>query len=140
MIQTIVERTARCAKEAGARVFGFAQMGHPLDYRPMKPFGLCTWVGGLVGVIGRELAFDTRLLLRADIDFCLKSLAKDRIVWVDDRYCFVHKRFTGKGGNNSSRSAARHEEEIEILKQKWGGCLRVENAKTQTLLKIAVKR
>ncbi|HUT01727.1 MAG TPA: hypothetical protein VM031_04685, partial [Phycisphaerae bacterium] len=47
--------------------------------------------------IGRELRYDTSLLLRADIDFCLQSLLHDRIVLVDGRYSFIHTRFAGGG-------------------------------------------
>jgi hypothetical protein len=56
-----------------------------------RPFSLDIWVGGGVGIIGRELWYDQRLLLRADIDFCLQSLLHDRIVLVDGRFSFIHK-------------------------------------------------
>ena len=37
----------------------------------------------IVGVVGRELRYDTSLILRADIDFCLQSLLRDRIIMLD---------------------------------------------------------
>jgi hypothetical protein len=135
-VRAIVERVAQCAKDAGARVFGFTQMGHPIDYRPMKPFGLNTWVGGLIGIHGRELRFDTTLKLRADIDYCLQSLVKDRIVWVDSRFCFIHQRFAGKGGNAINRSEERHRQEVEYLLRKWGPYLAVKQAKTTTKIQV----
>jgi hypothetical protein len=140
MIRAIVDRTARCAEEAGARIFGFGQMGNPIDYRPMRPFAVSTWVGGLVGIIGRELRYDTSLRLRADIDFCLESLKRDRIVWVDDRFRFLHKRFTGSGGNASNRSSQRHHDEMEYLRRKWGRYLELKQAQSTTRLCVRVPR
>lgn len=101
--RAMVERLAILAQDAGARVFGFQQAARPLGYSNCKPFSLNTWVGGVIGIIGRELRFDTSLLLRADIDFCLQSLLKDRFVMVDGRYSFIHTRFAGAGGNCSNR-------------------------------------
>jgi hypothetical protein len=97
--RAIVERLAVAAQDAGVRVFGFTQAARPLTYANCDPFSLATWVGGVIGIIGRELRFDTSLVLRADIDFCLQSMLRDRIVMVDARYLFIHDRFAGQGGN-----------------------------------------
>ena len=50
-------------------------------------------------MIGREIRYDTSLRLRADIDFCLQSLRRDRIVWIESRFSYVNSRFVGQGGN-----------------------------------------
>ncbi len=138
--QAMVERMAILAQDAGARVFGFNQAARPLAYANFKPFSLNTWVGGVVGIIGRELRYDTRLLLRADIDFCLQSLMHDRIVLVDARYSFIHTRFAGGGGNAANRSSERHRQEIEYLQRKWGPYLRVVQAKGTARLVVKVVR
>ncbi|WP_428937786.1 hypothetical protein [Fontivita pretiosa] len=138
--RAIVERLAILAADAGVRVFGFQQAARPLTYANFRPFSLNTWVGGLVGIIGRELRYDTSLLLRADIDFCLQSLVHDRIVLVDGRYSFIHTRFAGAGGNAQQRSAERHEQEIRYLKRKWGPYLDVVQAKGTTRLVVRVVR
>lgn len=138
--RALVERTAIAAADAGARVFGFQQAARPLTYANFRPFSLNTWVGGVVGIIGRELRYDTSLLLRADIDFCLQSLVRDRFVFVDGRYSFIHTRFAGAGGNAKQRSAARHEQEIKYLKRKWGPYLDVVQAKGTTRLCVRVVR
>jgi hypothetical protein len=117
--RAIVERLAILAADAGVRIFGFQQAARPLGHANFRPFSLNTWVGGLVGIIGRELRYDTTLLLRADIDFCLQSLLHDRIILVDGRYSFIHTRFGGAGGNVRQRSAERHEQEIRYLIKKW---------------------
>ena len=138
--RAIVERLAVLAADAGVRVFGFQQAARPLTYANFRPFSLDTWVGGLVGIIGRELRYDTRLLLRADIDFCLQSLLADRIVLVDGRYSFIHTRFAGGGGNARQRSAERHAREIAYLQRKWGPYLAVVQAKGTTRLVVRVRR
>ena len=121
-------------------MFGFNQAALPLTYANYDPFGLDTWVGGVIGIIGREQRFDVNLLLRADIDFCLQSLLRDRIVLVDGRYSFIHTRFAGGGGNAANRSSARHEQEIAYLKRKWGPYLDHVKAKGTTRLVLRVKR
>ena len=138
--RAIVERAAILAADAGVRVFGFNQAARPLSYANFRPFGLDTWVGGLVGIIGRELRYDTSLLLRADIDFCLQSLLHDRIVMVDGRYSFIHTRFAGGGGNAANRSSDRHMREIEYLCRKWGAHLSVAQAKGTTRIVVRVQR
>lgn len=138
--RAIVERLAVLAADAGVRVFGFQQAARPLTYANFRPFSLNTWVGGVVGIIGRELRYDTSLLLRADIDFCLQSLVRDRFVLVDGRYSFIHTRFAGSGGNARQRSAERHEQEIRYLKRKWGPYLDVVQAKGTTRLVVRVAR
>lgn len=62
--RAIVERLAILAADAGVRVFGFQQAARPLTYANFRPFSLNTWVGGLVGIVGCELRYDTSLLLR----------------------------------------------------------------------------
>nr|BDD44599.1 hypothetical protein 6 [Flavobacteriaceae bacterium] len=138
--RAIVERTAILAQDAGARVFGFQQAARPLSYANFKPFALNSWVGGIVGIIGRELRYDTSLLLRADIDFCLQSLMLDRFVLVDGRYSFIHTRFGGAGGNAANRSAQRHQDEIRYLRRKWGQYLDEVKAKGTTRLVVRVQR
>lgn len=138
--RAIVERLAILAVDAGVRVFGFQQAARPFTYANFRPFSLNTWVGGLIGIVGRELRFDQSLLLRADIDFCLQSLLHDRIVLVDGRYSFIHTRFAGGGGNAANRSSARHEQEIAYLRRKWGQWLAVAQAKGTTRLVMKVQR
>ncbi len=138
--RAIVERMAVLATDAGVRVFGFQQAARPFTYANFRPFSLNTWVGGLIGIVGRQLRFDQSLLLRADIDFCLQSLMRDRIVLVDGRYSFIHTRFAGGGGNAANRSSERHAQEIAYLKRKWGRYLEHVAAKGTTRLVVRVQR
>ena len=138
--RAIVERTAIAAQDAGVRVFGFQQAARPLSYSNHRPFSVNTWVGGVVGIIDRELRYDTSLLLRADIDFCLQSLMLDRFVLVDGRFSFIHIRFAGGGGNARQRSSERHAAEIAYLKRKWGPYLETVDAKGTVRIVVKVDR
>ncbi len=139
-VRAIVERMAILTTDAGVRVFGFTQAARPMSYANFRPFGLNTWVGGLVGIIGRELRYDTTLLLRADIDFCLQSLLHDRIVLVDARYSFIHTRFGEAGGSARQRSSEPHEQAIRYLRRKWGPYLDHVPAKGTIRLVVRVER
>jgi hypothetical protein len=135
----VLETTALCAKAAGARVFGFNQ-GDIRKFLPQKPFVLSGWVGGLIGIIGRATRYDPVCKLHDDIDFCLQSLQRDRIIWQDQRFLFSHIRFAGAGGNAGSRSKAQHDSEIAYLRRKWGAHLTVSPAKTTVRLVVHVER
>jgi hypothetical protein len=136
----ILERTAIASNDAGCKLFGFAQMPDPRNYYPYKPIVFHMWIGGVIGVHGKTLQWDQNLILRADIDACLQSLLKDRILWVDNRYSFCHKRFEGKGGNNTNRTAQRHKKEIAELKTRWGGYIQEKKAQGVIRLQVKVKR
>lgn len=140
-IRQILENTERLAKGFGTPIFGFDQSGGDVrKFRPHDPFGLNSWAGGVIGIIGRDLRYDTSLLMRADIDFCLKVLLKYRVVAIDRRFAFVHRRFTNPGGNDHMRSSSRNELEIERLQARWGRWIGVQQVKTTTRLKVRVRR
>ena len=139
-IRRVVENTAHCAAGAGARVFGFSQSWDVRKFLPQKPVALTGWVGGAIGLIGRPAIYDTSLLLRADIDACLTSLLKHRLIYRDDRFGFEHRRFGGTGGNALSRSEAQHAREIAYLKRKWGPHLKTQPTKTTLRLIVDVPR
>lgn len=137
-----VENTALCAREAGAHVFGCNQGRDARVFRPTKPISLTGWVGGAIGVIGRDrdLRYEPSLLLRADIDYCLQSLRKHRIIWQDARFSFSQIRFTGSGGNAINRSGDQHAREIAYLQRKWGAHLQVKHTRDTVRLVVKVTR
>lgn len=138
-VMRVLENAAMCAKAAGARVFGFNQ-GDIRKFEPQKPFSFNSWVGGLIGIIGRDLKYDPFCRLHDDVDLCLQSLMKHRIIWQDLRFKFANKIFAGGGGNAISRSKEQHEKEIAYLKRKWGAHLQVRPAKTTIRLVVNVAR
>lgn len=139
--RSIVESAATIAKGIGTAFFGFNQAGGDVrKFRPYKPFLLNSWAGGVVGIIGRDVRYDTALLLRADIDFTLQTLQHKRVTFVDNRYSFVHRRFGLTGGNATNRSSERNKAEIAYLQRKWGEYLDVRDVKSTTRLIVRVPR
>lgn len=138
----IVANAEACARGLGTPVFGFSQNGADVrKFRPQDPFVLATWVGGAIGIIGRDLRYDTELRLRADIDFCLQALLKYRCIFMDNRCAFIHQRFNNTGGNAHQRSQERNAYELAYLKRKWGKWLKVRQAKGTTIIDVrAVQR
>lgn len=140
-VQALVERAGIMAADLGVSVFGFWQAAFTRYYANFDPFSFNTWVGTAIGFVGRRLRYDSRLLLRADIDFCLQALLHDRIMFMDCRFKFDNVRaFKGRGGNASNRSLERHRQEIEYLKRKWGRYLQVVHDKQTTRLVLKVPR
>lgn len=116
------------ALDLGASVFGISE----LDIRkssPLTPFRLRAVVGGVLGVIGRELWFDERNKLKVDYDFCLQAMVKDRVVLKDLRYFLAQDRNTLPGGNMEFRTREREQAEIDNLIAWWGDD--VVSARTQ---------
>jgi hypothetical protein len=139
-VQAILERACIASKDAGCRLFGYGQSATAMAYESFYPIALSTWIGAVVGVHGKDMHYDKTLLLRCDIDFSLKSLLKERIVWCDNRYRFIHDCFSGVGGNNTIRSAERHQAETNRLIKRLGKHLKVSDFKSQTRIAISVPR
>ncbi len=139
-IDQVLENAAFCAKGAKCGVFGFNQAWDVRKYQENQPFKLVGWVGGVIGVIGRKNRFDEHNKLRVDIDFCLTNLLKNRIIWIDNRFSFVQKRFSNKGGNSVYRTMDSDKRELDYLKTKWGSYLKFPKSKTQQLVRVNIKR
>ena len=141
VVAQVLENAEMMARGFGTPIFGFDQgSGDVRKFHPHDPIKLNSWTGGIIGIIGRDLRYDTSLLLRADIDFCLKAILKYRVVCIDTRFAFVHKRFKNKGGNDHVRSSDRNRLEIERLKDRWGKWLALTDAKTTLRLNCKVPR
>lgn len=105
--------------DLGASVFGISEN----DIRkssPLVPFRLRAVVGGVIGVIGRDLWFDERNKLKVDYDFCLQAMVRDRVVLKDHRYFLAQDRNTIPGGNMEFRTREREEAEVANLISWWG--------------------
>lgn len=141
-IAQVCENAAYVASEIGAPIFGFAQTsGDVRKYKPTDPINMTGWVGSVIGVVGRDIEYDTTLRMRADIDFCLRAQLEQRIIFVDTRFAFVHhKMFAHKGGNAHMRSAERSQREIDLLRQRWGNWVDVVKGKGVVRIVVKVKR
>jgi len=134
----ILINTAVMAHDLGAHCFGYTQTDIR-KYRGCEPFKMLGWVGGIVGVIGREYRFrDDKY--KVDIDYCLQNLLKDRIIWQDARYYFYQSRDDNAGGNSIWRTKEGFAASIESLKQKWKGCIKVSYNASQVSIKLNFDR
>lgn len=136
----MVENTARCAFGAGARLFGWHQRSDPRLLQRNDPFGVHHWVGGAVGVIGKDVRWDEMLKCKCDIDATLTELMRNRLVWNEARFCFAQERDKNLGGNSLFRSEERIGAEKRYLKSKWKAHMRFETYKSQDRVAIDVKR
>ncbi|MEQ1862240.1 MAG: hypothetical protein ABMA13_20170 [Chthoniobacteraceae bacterium] len=139
-ISAMISNTAHCAAGAGARIFGWHQRSDPKLLNRCDPFGLHHWVGGVLGVIGKETRWDELLRCKCDIDACLTEFMERRIVWQDARFCFVQERDKNLGGNSLFRSSERIAVERRYLKSKWKAHIRFEEYKSQERVAIDVVR
>lgn len=120
-IAAVVESTAVCARDAGAKLFGFSQLRNPSFFRPFRPIRLNSWVGGIFGLVeGHGLRFDLELPLHDDVDLSLQSLMKHRIVWADLRWCFLTQVANNVGGLANERHSKEYDRQHQRLLQKWG--------------------
>jgi len=140
IIEQILDNTYLCARDAGARVWGFGTSGKPLDYRANKPFQLHLWVNQAWGLIGREVRFDEHQRVKEDADLCLASLLRHRIIWQDNRYYWVAKRRTNRGGLTAERTMAKEQADMAYLKRKWGKYIGFVNRKGVVGISFRVPR
>jgi hypothetical protein len=141
VIRQVVENAAQAARVLGTPVFGFNQNGGDVrKFSNQDPIGMSGWVGGAMGIIGRELRYDSNLKLRADIDFCLQAQLRFRCIYSDLRFAFVEQRFNNTGGNAHMRSAERNRRELAYLRQKWGRWISLREGKGTVMIKVHVKR
>jgi len=136
----MLENSAYCARGAGARLFGWHQRSDPRLLQRNDPFGINHWVGGAVGVIGKEPKWDELLKCKCDIDASLTEMMVNRLVWNEARFCFVQERDKNLGGNSLFRSAERIAAEKRYLKSKWKAHIRFENYKSQDRVAIDAPR
>ncbi len=140
VIEQILDNMYWNAKESGARVFGLNQTPDPRKYSGTRPFKLHGWLGTVIGVIGKDMKFDVRNKIRVDVDFCLKSLMEDRMIWVENRFCFTCKRNTNRGGSAKNRSENQLKKEKKYLKEKWGKYINFSDGKGTDNVSIRVDR
>lgn len=137
MLQILIN-DAVMAKDMGVKVFGFTQTDIR-KYNGTEPFKLNTWVGCVVGIIGRKYRFRNDKF-KVDIDYCLQTLLVDRILFQDTRYYFFQHRDDNTGGNSEFRTQADFEKSTQSLVDKWGDCVKIGKHRNQIRISLNVKR
>lgn len=140
-IEAVVENTAYSAAGAGARLFGWNQRPDPRFLMRNEPVNFTHWVGGALGVVGKEVRWDEMLKFKCDIDACLTEMLKTRIIYHEARFSFVQGRDKNLGGNSLFRSPERIATEKRYLASKWRGNIKVGEAyQSQDRVSIKVDR
>ena len=137
VVQVLIN-TAVMANDMGVKVFGYNQTDIR-KYNATEPFRLSTWIGGVIGVIGRRYRF-RQDKFKVDIDYCLQNLLDERILLQDARYLFSQLRDNNIGGNSIFRTEEGYNKSVETLKRKWGDCIKVKNHKGQLHISLNVAR
>jgi hypothetical protein len=142
-IRMVLYATAVVAQEAGAQLFGYGDALRPLYYKPDRPFLLTEVVDQVIGVIGKDVVWDDRLIMKGDTDATLRELLLRRIVWVDNRLApNCGPMFQNKGGLQDIRTNRLREEDMRIIEEKWGDAvaMRKRNKTGSSVNRITVKR
>jgi hypothetical protein len=120
-IWEVLLNTATIARDTGTNLFGFNEIADIRKFDYLQPFAPRKRINGFaMGIIKDDQRFDPRLVVKQDYDFFLMSLYWKRFIWRDDRYAFLAKHYTNKGGLCSHRSTNKEIECIKILQQKFG--------------------
>lgn len=120
-IWEVLLNTAHIARDTGTNLFGFNEIPDLRKFDYIEPFSTRDRINGFaMGIIKDGQCFDPRLVVKQDYDFFLMSLFWKRFIWRDDRYAFVARHYTNKGGLCGLRSTNKEIECIKILQHKFG--------------------
>ena len=108
------------SNDAGAKVFGYAHKPDPKTRNPSNPVGLRGWIRAVTGISDPSLRYDDQLYLMEDLDICLQSQAKSRIIWQDLRWAPVLGANWAKGGIAHTRTEARRLDCYQRINRKYG--------------------
>jgi len=140
IIKQATDNLVQNALDSGAKLFSYNQTWDVRKYEHTKPFKLNSWVGTMVGVIGKQLRWTQHNKLKVDIDYSLMHLQENRIIWKDQRFSLVNKRDSNKGGNTEFRNQEQINKELRFLKLKWGKYININESKFKYRISIKVKR
>ena len=120
-IWEVILNTANIARDIGTNLFGMNELPDKRKFDYISPFSTRKRINGFgMGVIKDGQRFDPRLVVKQDYDYFLLTLYWKRFVWRDERYCFIAKHYTNKGGLTDHRSTPKEIECIKILQRKFG--------------------
>lgn len=118
-ICAIIEHGGQMALDAGAGMFGFAATPRPHERSTIDPLKMRTWVGGACGIVDRRIRFDEALVVAEDIDASFQSVALTHLCIRDERWGFIHDRWTA-GGLSGRRTTENIAASYARLRRKWG--------------------
>ena len=122
MLLAVIENGVQAACDLDIGIAGWSRAANPMLYRPFDPMSLCAPIFAVTVQRGpaRMRRFDESLAGRADIEFVLRALLHDRIVWQDRRFYFdMGAVFSGAGGNVDIVGEEQYAKSTEAIMKKW---------------------
>ena len=119
-IAAILWESYLSATDAQCGIFGYMADSNPSYRNCNTPIVLRRWVQGGFGILDRELQFDKRLYQSEDVDICLASLVRSRILWKDHRFDLKRKPHRMAGGIQRTRTTQTTQQSDRIVNEKWG--------------------
>lgn len=124
VIREVIDNTHTVARDLNINVFTWSRsatgIGLAIDAEPIK---FAVPLGAALGLRGdaRFRQFDVEIPGRADVDFALKTIMDDRIMYGDIRFYFDFGRcFAGAGGNAGLITDEQFAKSTKILIDRWG--------------------
>ena len=143
-VDSLIYSTANTAYELGVKAFGWNQNGNVIAYNPADPFTLSKWIGTAIGVFPDCQRWDEEIKTKCDLDFSLKELMVNRIIFRDNRFFFNSDRDSKIGGNQEYKSSEQVQRDKDYLKDKWGKYVRftksVKGKSESTTVKVPRKQ
>lgn len=126
-ITAIIENAARCCHDLDLTTFCFSGTPNTTiikpEFWPIVPTQPVFRVFGIMGA-ARKRRWHTDVPGRADLDWTLRTLLLDRIVFADVRFFFdCGAVFTGRGGNVGLITSEQFEKASRELRRTWGNSL-----------------
>lgn len=129
IVREIIEKTAWCAKKAGAYLYGFNHSPMPTAYSGQQPVVMSGFVmGGATGLLnGSKLWFNEDMKLGGDFWISLLNAHFHRKIWKDMRYAFTFKdTFMNPGGLSEYRNLEAEKAKYDILKKYFGDAVQMK--------------
>ena len=120
-----IEKYSVIADEFGAKFWGVNCNSDRMAFRHNIPFSTRSYIGGPFQCFlkGNRCWYDERLPLKEDYDMTIQQLNMERVVLRVNAYHYLCKQSEQKGGCAAYRNRQREEEQLELLRHKWGGQL-----------------
>lgn len=123
-IRELIENSARVSADLDIGVFCWSRTQNVIISDPIfQPIRFVQPVSCAFGMRGsaRNREFDPELPGRADFNFTMQTLLKDRILYADVRFYFDHGSIqSGLGGNVGVLTAEAYATSSEKLQKRWG--------------------
>jgi hypothetical protein len=126
-ILAIIENAAQACLDLGLTAFCWSRTANTTvirpDERPIVPVQAVCNAFGIMGA-ARHRKYDTTLPGRAAVDWTLRTLLEDRLVYADVRFYFdCGPVFTGRGGNVGLVLPEQFTETTRRMLRRWGASL-----------------